>query len=252
VVEDRKNALLMRFPGKWLASLGDDSDKVIATLQHGFARGVEAIYQLEEGEILVESTPARADRQALLFYEAAEGGAGALSRLMRESGAFQRLAREVLEILHFESKSIEKAVTEGQEALADVEDARCVAGCYRCLLSYFNQPDHELIDRRLALVRTFLLRLAQSDVRAPVVAVRGEPSLDGCPPPDAEPLDTGGYRLDWIWRSARVAAAEADAAPADLADRLGPKGIDLVLLPPADPARAEAIARLAGMLGAGG
>jgi very-short-patch-repair endonuclease len=24
----------------------------------------------------------------------------------------------------------------------------CEAGCYRCLLSYYNQPDHELIDRK--------------------------------------------------------------------------------------------------------
>ena len=31
--------------------------------------------------------------------------------------------------------------------LTDDPDARCVEGCYRCLLSYYNQPDHELIDR---------------------------------------------------------------------------------------------------------
>jgi hypothetical protein len=241
----------MRFPAKWLASLGGESDKVIATLQHGFARGVEAIYQLEEGEILVESTPARTDRQALLFYEAAEGGAGALSRLMRESGAYPRLAREVLDILHFERESVEQALVKGHKALVDVEDARCVAGCYRCLLSYFNQPDHELIDRRLELVRTFLLRLVRSDVRAPAATARGKPALDGCPPPDAEPLDVGGFQLKWIWRSHRVAAVEADAAPDDLPDRLAAKGIDLVMLPAGDPDRAPVVARLADLLRAG-
>ena len=31
--------------------------------------------------------------------------------------------------------------------LIDREEEACVRGCYRCLLSYFNQPDHELIDR---------------------------------------------------------------------------------------------------------
>ena len=31
--------------------------------------------------------------------------------------------------------------------LRDKEGAECVKGCYRCLLSYYNQPDHELIDR---------------------------------------------------------------------------------------------------------
>jgi hypothetical protein len=117
-------------------------------------------------------------------------------------------------------------------------------------LSYFNQPDHELIDRRLEFVRTFLLRLARSDVRTPAEA-RAEQTLDGCPPPDAEPLDIGGFQLRWIWRSERIAAAEATTAPADLSDRLAAKGIDLVMLPSADPDRAAAVARLAGMLGAG-
>ena len=27
-------------------------------------------------------------------------------------------------------------------------EPHCVAACYRCLLSYYNQPDHELLDRR--------------------------------------------------------------------------------------------------------
>ena len=80
VVEDHKNALLIRFSSRWLHGLGDKAETVIATIQHALARGVEAVYQLEEGEILVEPTPSRSDRRALLFYEAAEGGAGALSR----------------------------------------------------------------------------------------------------------------------------------------------------------------------------
>ena len=37
--------------------------------------------------------------------------------------------------------------TEGKQ-LHDVGDARCVAACYRCLMSYFNQPDHEQLFRR--------------------------------------------------------------------------------------------------------
>lgn len=251
VVEDQKNALLIRFPSLWLRGLGPQTETVIATLQHAFARSVEAVYQLEEGEILVESTPGRADRQALLFYEAAEGGAGALSRLMREKDAFRRLAREALAIMHATAESIEKALQDGPGALADIGEARCVAGCYRCLLSYFNQPDHELIDRRLEPVRLLLLRLAQSDTRVPSAKARGEHGLDGCPPPDAEPLDADGYSLPWIWRKPRVAAAEQEGAPVGLADCLAIKGIDLVLLPPSGPERAEAIAHLATLLETG-
>ena len=44
------------------------------------------------------------------------------------------------------------------------DDAHCVKGCYRCLLSYFNQPDHEQIDRTDGAVRRLLLRLARSQV----------------------------------------------------------------------------------------
>ncbi|QEX18090.1 DEAD/DEAH box helicase [Hypericibacter terrae] len=249
VVEDRKNALLIRFPALWLRGLGEEADAVIATLQHAFARSVEAVYQLEEGEILVESTPGRTDRQALLFYEAAEGGAGALSRLMRENGAFPRLATEALGIMHATAPSIESALREGPEALKDAEDTRCVAGCYRCLLSYFNQPDHELIDRRLMPVLKSLLRLVQSQARVTSTKARGGNTLDGCPPPDTEPLVLDGLRLEWIWRAHRVAAAEQEHAPAGLEEQLAAKGLDLVLLAPSGAARTDAIARLASLLG---
>ena len=37
-----------------------------------------------------------------------------------------------------------------------------MAACYKCLMSYFNQPDHELIDRRDIVAREILLRLANS------------------------------------------------------------------------------------------
>jgi hypothetical protein len=37
-----------------------------------------------------------------------------------------------------------------------------VAGCYRCLLSYYNQPDHALVDRRKDAFKLLLTRLARS------------------------------------------------------------------------------------------
>ena len=143
VVEDRKNALLIRFPWLWLEELGENAEPVVATIQHALARAVEAIYQLEEGEILVEPTPNRKNRRALLFYEAAEGGAGALSRLILEPAAFARVAQKALGIMHYNSESFQLAAQQGPDALTPAPEARCVAGCYRCLLSYFNQPDHE-------------------------------------------------------------------------------------------------------------
>src|SRR6516165_5774261 len=81
--------------------------------------------------------------------------------------------------------------------------ARCVAGCYRCLLSYYNQPDHELIDRKNADALTILLRLARSRVSATLL--QDEPKLNGdwraalanwgLPAPDGDPLTVEGTVL---------------------------------------------------------
>ena len=248
VVEDRKNALLIRFPWLWLEELGENAESVVATIQHALARAVESIYQLEEGEILVEPTPNRKNRRALLFYEAAEGGAGALSRLIQEKAAFGRVAQKALSIMHYDSESFALAAEQGPDALKPATETRCVAGCYRCLLSYFNQPDHEIIDRRLAPVLTFLLRLAYADVTDVANLHTTAHDLDNCPPHDTEPLDIGGFPIKWIWRASRVAAVDDAGSPVDLADLLASKGIDLVRLPGHSEERIAAVARLASIL----
>ena len=43
-------------------------------------------------------------------------------------------------------------------------DPECEAGCYRCLLSYNNQREHERIDRRLPELKQFLLDLARGEL----------------------------------------------------------------------------------------
>jgi hypothetical protein len=248
VVEDRKNALLVRFPTPWLAASGEDAAVIIATIQHALARGVEAVYQLEEGEILVEPIPSRSDRRGLLFYESAEGGAGALSRLIDDPSALREVAQKALEIMHYDPESFSEAAKSSPSKLVNIGEARCVAGCYRCLLSYFNQPDQELIDRRKEPVLEFLLRLAFSE-RADFVGKSTDASpLGGCPPPDRKALTIDGFEIPLIWRSARIAAVEKAIAPSVLSERLAAKGIDLVLLPANDPERGQEIRRLADLL----
>ena len=57
-----------------------------------------------------------------------------------------RVARRALELMHFDR--VEEAIEAGEtDLLKERSDEACVRGCYRCLLSYFNQPDHEAIDR---------------------------------------------------------------------------------------------------------
>jgi hypothetical protein len=185
----------------------------MATLQHALARGIGLVFQLEEGEVLTEPVPSRDNRRAILVYEATEGGAGVLGRLTTEPQALARVARTVLELMHY--RNLDAAIAAADPALLeDDPKAQCVKGCYRCLLSYYNQPDHELIDRTKGDVRLTLLRLARGKV-APIRQSTGAGeggawaealSRWGLPLPDGEPLIIDGVVLPLAWR-AHLAAA---------------------------------------------
>lgn len=154
MVEDHKNTLLLRPATPF-------TDPVAAiVIQHALLRGLETEFQLEEGELLSEPMPSRADRRAILFYEATEGGAGVLARLAREQDSLPCVAQQALRLMHFEWNGNSPT----PETLTDRGELNCVKGCYRCLLSYFNQPDHEDIDRHNAEALNFLCQLAGSTV----------------------------------------------------------------------------------------
>ncbi len=65
-------------------------------------------------------------------------------------------------------------------------DTRCVAGCYRCLLSYYNQPEHEIIDRRNEEALDILIALAKSDIKPMGTDFRAAGTANGAGsnPPD--------------------------------------------------------------------
>ena len=207
IVQDNKNAALIRVPGEPMREI------TIATLQHALARGLEIVFQLEEGETLTEPVPTRDRRRAILAFEATEGGAGVLGRLTSEPQGLARVARAALELMHY--GDIEKAVAVGDPSLlvADPE-ADCVKGCYRCLLSYYNQPDHEHIDRNDPDALRLLLRLARSTVALSAPSRDGEggdPWLKafkdwGFPVPHGEPLALDGASLRFVWPEHRVVA----------------------------------------------
>nr|MCU0650155.1 DUF1998 domain-containing protein [Gemmatimonadaceae bacterium] len=189
-VQDQKNALHL-MP----AVHGDGdrmSERTMATLQHALRRGIETCYQLEEGELLVEPLPESGNRSGLLFYEATEGGAGVLNRLVHEPTALARVARQALRVMHLDVSDDAGEPVPDAATLADVADTKCVAGCYRCVLSYYNQPDHELIDRRDAAVRDVLVRLSR--IETTLVA----------PPADDTPMlpDTEVSLWESRWREA--------------------------------------------------
>lgn len=192
-VQEQKNALHVRFV--------DDAQMTEitrATLQHALRRAIEVIYQLEEGELLVEPLPDRQRRAGLLFYEATEGGAGVLTRIVHEPDALARVAYEALRLLHIDLPAEHPSPLPSVEALTDVEHA-CVSSCYRCLLSYYNQPDHDQVDRRDKASRELLLRLA--GVRTSLTAQpAAEAPTDSAP--TADPSSWLGKWLAMIQRDA--------------------------------------------------
>jgi len=152
-VQDRKNALLVRFLGEW-------QPKQLVSIKSALKRGIEVEFQLDGSEIAAELMPNEESATALLLYESAEGGAGALSRLVENAKALQAVAKTTLEICHWRWDG---AVPELEEQLLNA-DTECEAGCYRCLLGYHNQRDHDLIDRQLPELKQLLLDLARCEL----------------------------------------------------------------------------------------
>ncbi len=151
-VEDTRNVLVLR-PTIQM------SEKAMVSLQYALKRGIEQEFQLEEAELAAEPLPDRDDLNAILLYEAAEGGAGVLTRLAGDSDALSRIARKALEVCHYRSLS---GSWSGPDDLVNRDDD-CEAGCYRCLLSYYNQPDHPHIDRQDPDMLDLLCRLTRAE-----------------------------------------------------------------------------------------
>ena len=163
-VEDTRNVLVLR-------PAVDLTEKAMVSLQYAIKRGIEQEFQLEESELVVEPLPDRDNRISILFYEAAEGGAGVLTRLANDPSALARVARKSLEICHYKSRSGNWL---GQHDIDNI-DNECEAGCYRCLLSYYNQPDHPKIDRRNKQMLNLLCRLmCGNHIRLDHVQTAGE------------------------------------------------------------------------------
>jgi ATP-dependent helicase YprA (DUF1998 family)/very-short-patch-repair endonuclease len=159
-VEDTRNCLLFE-PTEPL-------DKaVMASLQAALKSAIQVTYNLEDNELAAEPLPSADDRRMILFYESAEGGAGALRRLADDPQALAVVAGQALQLCHFDP-----------ETGADLHRAPharedCEAACYDCLMSYANQREHMLLDRQKIL--PVLLDLTHSSVAAsPAAGTRGE------------------------------------------------------------------------------
>lgn len=142
-VEDRRNIAILR----WAEPVTEEQ---AITARYALERGIEARFQLEDSELISEQLPDAEGHGRLLLTEAAEGGAGVLRRLQSEATAIAEAAREALQIIHVDPTT------------GDDDANACGRGCYRCLLSYSNQPEHEKIDRRQIV--GLLLQLSRAHV----------------------------------------------------------------------------------------
>ncbi|MBW2032151.1 MAG: DEAD/DEAH box helicase [Deltaproteobacteria bacterium] len=150
-VEDRRNCLLFQ-PTNPL------DENQMASIQAALKQAIQACYQLEDNELAAEVLPNREERKVILFYESAEGGAGVLRQLIFDPHAFPAVAKEALELCHFDAETGE----DRRRAPRATED--CEAACYDCLMTYGNQRDHSLLDRQA--IREILLEYAKSSVSA--------------------------------------------------------------------------------------
>jgi superfamily II DNA/RNA helicase len=138
MVKDTSNILVI----EPLSLPKSDTEAFIITLQYTLERAIQALYKLENDELASERV---GKGKYLLFWEAAEGGAGVLSQILEDSISFQKIAQDALDICHF----------------LEPKDS-CAQACYQCLLSYRNQFDHPYLNRHL--IREFLKQLQNSQV----------------------------------------------------------------------------------------
>jgi ATP-dependent helicase YprA (DUF1998 family) len=142
-VQDSQNMLRLRIVDD--ALWGDTVFHL--TLMYALERAIEHTYQLEDDELAAASI-GEGEHRTMLFYEAAEGGAGVLQDLVRRRDALPEVAGNALELLHFHRETGEDLAEEPHRA------------CYQCLLSFNNQLVAHKLDR--TRVKDFLLRLAQT------------------------------------------------------------------------------------------
>lgn len=161
-VEDTKNSLLFE-PATQL------DEKQMASLQAALKSAIQIKYQLEDNELSAEPLPSPKIRKMILFYESAEGGAGVLRRLLDDSQAFADVAQLAMQLCHFDPQT-------GEDKLhAGGVDETCEAACYNCLMSYYNQMEHRLLDRKT--IMNVLMELSSTVAKTSPSALSREEHL---------------------------------------------------------------------------
>ena len=125
-----------------IQALGLEPDGVI-TLQYALKRAIESVFQVEPSEIGVSGI-GDPKYPNILLYEAAEGSLGILSHFVDNVETFRRVIEAAEKVCRFDD--------EEYKAPASYDD----------LMSYYNQRDHQRLDR--FLIRDALGKLGLADI----------------------------------------------------------------------------------------
>ena len=178
-VEDRRNCLLFTpFPSR--------DPAFMATLQAALKNAIQVCFQLEDSELAAEPLPSGNERNQIVIYESAEGGAGVLRRLVEDGQtALIDVAKTALDLLHFDR------ITGEDLKFPKGSKEACEAACYDCLMSYGNQWDHEMLDRHL--VKDYLLAMSRGTLKVSSSAKSREDHLQ-----DLINLCDSKLEKDWL------------------------------------------------------
>ena len=112
----------------------EDAQSFYTTLKESLFQGILVAFDLDEAELetFLKPAPNNPDQLSIVIHETSEGGAGALNALM-DGSRFRQAMREALDVLH------------------ETDPDGCEQACYECLMSYYNQREHALLDRHKAI-----------------------------------------------------------------------------------------------------
>jgi len=104
------------------------------TLGQAIIEGVQISMNMDVDEVryFLMPVPENQKQSSIILYETSEGGAGILESIVNRS-TLHEVVRQALTILH------------------EYEEKKCDRACYECLCNYYNQFDHDILDRKLVL-----------------------------------------------------------------------------------------------------
>lgn len=133
------------------------SESFYATLKESILKGIQITLNVDENEIdgMIVPNPSKDHEFSIILYESAEGGIGAIHSLTNQY-RFNEIIKRTLELLH------------------DLEPDKdgCERACYECLLNFYNQIEHEKMDRHL--VMPFLRKLTNISIQQLSVSQSGK------------------------------------------------------------------------------